>query len=237
MSRSNSTARSGAVHREPVPNEPPQAPSCHRWVRSELAEDSLDVEKAGRQTSAKNRSQAAPLPVLRIANEACPHGVERDVAMDSERVGLVADEHRVETSLEDMTTLLAVPVCPLGIPPVDVLHPRRQVWLRRGDQKVKVGREQAVRPAGPTALGHCELDDREELCALVIVTKDEPTVVRVGGDVEEAAGDLETRRTWHGDDGTDTGAPRTARRGSWHEAGAESRGVRPQGAPSRTHRP
>lgn len=131
MSRGDSSAFLGVVQREPVSNEPPKPASCRRPVRSELAEGGVDVEKRRRLFAAQDRTEAAPRPLLGIANEAGAHRVERDVPLDFESVALGLDQDRAKAALEDVAALAPLPVRPLAVAPIDVLDSGREVRLGR----------------------------------------------------------------------------------------------------------
>jgi hypothetical protein len=197
LSRSDSTDRLGRVRFEPRTNERAKPSARTRLGRSELGQDRVNVEKGRWLFVSQEGTQAAPRPVLRITNQAGPYRVECDVPMHLECMTLALDEYGTEASVEDMAALAPVPIRPLRIPPVEVLHSGRDVRLRGGDEKVIVRREEAIGTAGPAEPSHAQLEQREELCALLIITKDDPSEVGMGRDVVETAGNLEARRARH----------------------------------------
>src|ERR1041384_2924637 len=95
--------------------------------------------------------------------------------------------------------------------------PRERFRLGRCEQQVIVRAHEAVEMAAPAVAGACPLHELEAGRASVVVGKDESPRRAAGRDVEQAAGDLESRRTGHGGESTSRRAAAETNAESWYE--------------------
>ena len=78
------------------------------------------------------------------------HRIQGYIADELQKVGLALDENGAEASLEEMADAFVPPVEALGVHPIDLLHPTRQVRHGRLDEQVIVVAHETVRVNFPT---------------------------------------------------------------------------------------
>ena len=189
------------------------------------------VRNLGTGASPDHRRVATPGPVLRSGAEPRIHRVQGDIARDLQRMAIRFDQAGVVARPKDMPAPLVSLVEQLGMAAIEVLHAACQCRCLDADSEVVVRAEQAVRVALPTEAVHNGTEKLEPASAVGIVAKDLVGIGRVGSDVIQAVGNLDTRRTWHSS--TVRRLPRRTRRQA--RAGAVSLQLdHPQGSgPSR----
>ena len=208
LRRLDSTGRSSRVRQEPVQDERAEAAPRLGGRRTEVGQRSFDVEEREGIDQSEHGGVTTPFPLLRLLYEPRPHWVERDVPMHLGRMALAFDEDGAVSRLEEMPTLSSVPVRPLAVPTVEVLHPRSDVGPRRSHEEVKVGREQAIASAGPAKAGDGRPEEREEPLPFSVVAKHQAADVGMSRDVVETAGELDAVGTRHdGDDRREQARP------------------------------
>src|ERR1044072_4766640 len=94
-------------------------------------EDRLWVEPLRLRHESRGRAIAAPSPLMRRGDHSRSHGIEHDVPGDLQKIRLAIDEMRLEPPLEKMSDTLVSAVEPGGVVAVEILHPQREVRLRR----------------------------------------------------------------------------------------------------------
>lgn len=114
----------------------------------------------------------APTPVTGNSYQLGTNWIEHDVTGQLQEVALLLNKDCFEAALHEMTGAGMLPVEPLCIYPVEMLHSPRQVWFRRFDKKVIMIGHQAVRVAYPPESLDSNTKYFEEPSAIDIVEKD-----------------------------------------------------------------
>ncbi len=212
LRRFDSTGRSGRVHQEPVCHKRSQPASRLLGGGAEVRQPSSDIKKRKRLDAPQQSGVATPSPRLRRAHETRSNRIERDVPMDFRGVARAFDEHCAVARVKDVSALGSVPVGPLAVPTVEVLHPRCDVGLGCFDEEVIVRREHAIGSAGPVLAVYRGSEKQEKSLPVAVVATGQSADVRASRHVVETAGDLDTVGARHdGDDRRETGEAYRAR--------------------------
>lgn len=110
---------------------------------------------------------------------------------------LFLDEDRLVPALQQMADLSMMEVEPLGVPPVDSLHPAGKIAQGRLQKKVKVIPHQAVSMQNPSAARDDLPENREEFLSVAIVPEDRRPVVSAARHVIDRAFEFEPQRASH----------------------------------------
>ena len=156
---------------------------------AEEIEHSVDGEKLRHAVEPDRRLVAAPRPFVRPSCPTRSNGIEHDVARELEHVRLAERDPRPEAALEERSFAADNGVEPLGVLAFQVLHPDREVRVRRVEHQVEVVPHQAVGVNLPDELSDDLREQAEEVLAITVSavedrrfsTPREPTWYRTSG--------------------------------------------------------
>jgi hypothetical protein len=132
-----------------------------------------------------------------VADDPGRDRILEDVLQRRFEVLVALDRLRGETLAEDVVAASVDGIEGAGIFAVEVAHPVGEVRLRRLDDEVVVGAEQAARVEAPAVAAHDPAQLVQEGAAVVVVQEAEPLVVAAGGDVVPGAGGEIATRSRH----------------------------------------
>jgi hypothetical protein len=128
--------------------------------------------------------------------------------LESRVVVLLALDHpRGEPVAPEMAGPTMAAIEALGVDPVESLHPRREIRLRRIDDEVVVRSEQACEVHLPVEAHGAFGQERQKRHAILPVAEDVRTGNSARGDVVDPVGQERAKRTCHRGQGTDPSAP------------------------------
>ena len=107
------------------------------------------------------------------------------------------DQTRIEPTLEEVAIERVTDVERLGVATVEPLHALGQILPRRFHEEVVVVRQEAISMTEPTATVSQLVQERQKAKMVVEVEEDRLPAVATSGDVEDPAGDFQTKRTRH----------------------------------------
>lgn len=141
------------------------------------------------------RAITAPSPVLGVLDEACPHGVQINIAANLQHISVAIDQDRFEAPLEQMAKSLVPAVTLLGINAIHVTHESREICPMSLEHEVVVIGHQAIRETSGIETFQGLSNDIEERPSVSVVFEDRLTPVAARGYVIERTREFQSQRS------------------------------------------